>query len=66
MNQALHGWSGLLSYTHAGHWPPLLQRTDHQIAEVSQTCLHASANVNENKQFKQHLLSSAHGVILHI
>lgn len=35
MNQALHGCSGLLSDTHAGHWPPLLQRTDHQTAQVS-------------------------------
>lgn len=36
VNQALYGWSGLLSYPHAGYWPPMLQRTDHQIAQVSQ------------------------------
>lgn len=37
VNQALYGRSGLLSHPHAGYWPPVLQRTDHQIAQVSQT-----------------------------
>lgn len=51
VHQALHGCSGLVSYTHAGHWSPLLQRTDYQIAEVSVEKAAVSWNVNENKTF---------------
>lgn len=47
VNQALHGCSRLLGHAHAGHGSSLLQRTDHQIAQVSENVFAFRADMNK-------------------